>query len=398
VERAPLTILLASPAYWPARAFGGPVVAARELVRRLVERGHQVDVLTTTLVDLHRRPAARGRTEIVDGATVRYLATPVSYRWMGYTPTLTLALQRLGRPDVAHVFGFRDPVTTMTALWCRARRIPYVFEPLGMFRPRLRKVRLKRAFDGTVARGVASHAAAVVVASELERDDMLAGGIEPQRVVVRGNGFPEPPVADGPSTAARAAAGVPAGAPLVLSVGRIAAGKGIEHLVAAARALPDAHVVLVGPDDRHGATALVEAAQSDPATAGRVHALPPTDGPPWDLYRSADVFVLASSGESFGLVAAEAAAVGTPVVVTDCCGVAGSFREGEALVVPYDGAAVTAAVGRVLADSTLQARLGEGAREAARRSSWEHVTDMQEEVYRRASARAAATKSATLGS
>ena len=55
-------------------------------------------------------------------------------------------------------------------------------------------------------------------------------------------------------------------------------------------------------------------------------------------------------------------------------------------------------VGRVLADSTLQARLGKGAREAARRSSWEHVTDMQEEVYRRASAPAAATKSSTLGS
>jgi glycosyltransferase involved in cell wall biosynthesis len=398
VDRAPLTILLASPAYWPARAFGGPVVAARELVRRLVERGHRVDVLTTTLVDLHGRPSARGRTEVVDGATVRYLATPVSYRWMGYTPTLTLALQRLGRPDVAHVFGFRDPVTTIAAVWCRARGIPYVFEPLGMFRPRLRKVRMKRGFDATVARGVASRAASVVVASELERDDMLAGGIAPERVVVRGNGFPEPPVTDDPSAAARAAAGVPANAPLVLSVGRIAAGKGIEHLVATARAIPEAHVVLVGPDDRHGATALVDAARSDPATAGRIHTLPATDGPPWDLYRSADVFVLASAGESFGLVAAEAAAVGTPVVVTDRCGVAGAFGEGEALVVPYEGDAVAEAVGRVLGDPALRARLADGAREAALRSSWEHVTDVQEEVYRRAAARTATTKSSTLDS
>jgi glycosyltransferase involved in cell wall biosynthesis len=398
VGRAPLTILLASPAYWPARAFGGPVVAARELVRRLVERGHQVDVLTTTLVDLHSRPSARGRTAIVDGATVRYLATPVSYRWMGYTPALTLELQRLGRPDVVHVFGFRDPVTTITALWCRARRIPYVFEPLGMFRPRLRKVRLKRAFDSTVARGVASHAAAVVVASELELDDMLSGGIEPERLVVRGNGFPEPPAAGDPSTAARAEAGVPAGAPLVLSVGRIAAGKGIEHLVATARALPEAHVVLVGPDDRHGAGALVEAAQSDPATAGRFHALPATDGPPWDLYRSADVFVLASAGESFGLVAAEAAAVGTPVVVTDGCGVASCFRDGEALVVPYDGDAVTAAVGRVLASGELRAELGRGGLAAATRNSWERVVTLQEQLYDAAASRAASMKFSMLGS
>jgi glycosyltransferase involved in cell wall biosynthesis len=397
VARAPLTILFASPAYCPARAFGGPVVVARELVRRLVERGYRVEIVTTTLVDLHRRPSARGRTENVDGATVRYLATPLSYRWMGLTPTLPLALRRLGRPDVAHVFGFRDAVTTVTALWCRARGIPYVFEPLGMFRPRLRKVGLKRAFDATVARGVATQAAAVVVSSELERDDLLAGGVAPGRVVVRGNGFPEPPRARDPA-AARAAAGVPPGIPLVLSVGRIAAGKGIEHLIAAARRFRDVQLVLVGPDDRHGAIDLVRAAQADPATAGRIHALPATDGPPWDLYRSADVFVLASAGESFGLVAAEAAAAGTPVVVTDRCGIAGSFRDGEALVVPYERDALVDAVGRVLADETLRARLAEGGLEAARRSSWEHVTDLQEEIYLRAAARAAVTKSSTLGS
>ena len=384
--RAPLTILLASPAYWPARAFGGPVVAARELVSRLVERGHRVYVVTTTLVDLHQRPSARGRTETVDGAVVHYLPTPVGYRWMGVTPTLPLELQRLGRPDVTHVFGFRDPVTTLTALWCRARGVPYVFEPLGMFRPRLRKVRLKRAFDATVARGVASGADVVVVSSELERGVVVAGGVPAGT----------PPAGD--PDAARAGAGVPAGAPLVLSVGRIAAGKGIEHLVAAARRFPDAHVVLVGPDDRHGAIELVRAAQADPATAGRVHALPPSDGPPWDLYRAANVFVLPSAGDSFGLVAAEAAAVGTPVVVTDRSGVAGSFRDGEALVVPYDGDAVVDAIGRVLADDALSARLAQGGLEAARRSSWEHVTDVQEELYRRAAARTAVTKSSTLGS
>ena len=95
---------------------------------------------------------------------------------MGITPTLPLELQRLQRPDVAHVFGFRDPVTTGTAAWCRLRGIPYVFEPLGMFQPRLRKVVLKRALDATLYRGVARGAAAVVVASERERDDVVACG------------------------------------------------------------------------------------------------------------------------------------------------------------------------------------------------------------------------------
>src|ERR671935_2177498 len=187
-----MQILFAAPVWWPSHAFGGPVVAARELVRRLVDRGHDVDVVASTITELDRRPAARSTARVVDGATVHYVATPLRYRWMGITPTLPLTLARLSRPDVAHVFGFRDPVTTLTAAWCRVMRVPYVFEPLGMFRPRLRKVALKRALDATIYRGVANGAAAVVVASQRERDDVGACGVATERGHVRGHGLPEP--------------------------------------------------------------------------------------------------------------------------------------------------------------------------------------------------------------
>ena len=392
----PLRILLASPAYWPARAFGGPIVAARELVSRLVARGHTVDVVTTTLVDLASRPASHSSTETVDGATVHYVGTPLHYRWMGITPTLPLGLRRLPRPDVVHIFGFRDPVTTLTAAWCRRRRIPYVFEPLGMFRPRLRKVWLKGALDASLYRRVASRAALVVCASPRERDDVIACGVAPERVRARGNGFPEPVDPSSPlGTDLRASLGIATDARIVLYVGRIAAGKGIEHLLAVARRLPEVHVVLAGPDDRHGVAALVHAAED----TGRVHSVGQSDGPPTDLYRQADVFVLASDGESFGLVAAEAAASGTPVVVSDRCGIAPFFHDGEALVIPANEDAVVAAVESILGDETLRRQLSSGGIEAARRNSWDRVTDLQEELYVEAIAsRAAATNASTLGS
>jgi glycosyltransferase involved in cell wall biosynthesis len=374
VRPQPLRVLFASPAWAPSRAFGGPVVAGRELVRRLVARGHTVDVITTTIVDLEQRPAPRSSTRVVDGATVRYLATPLRYRWMGIPPTLPVALARLPRPDVVHVFGFRDPVTTGTAAWYRLRRVPYVFEPLGMFEPRLRKVALKRALDATLYRGVARGAAAVVVASDRERDAVVAAGVDASKVRVRGNGFPEP-VAHAHADGLRARLGIPAEAPIVLYVGRIAAGKGIEHLVETAREIRDAHVVLSGPDDRHGVT----------TQAPRVHTLPMTDEPPRELYPQADVFVLASEGESFGMAAAEAAAAGTPVIVSDRCGIAGFFEDGEALVVPYERTAVVDAVRRVLSDAQLRERLARGGVEAARRTSWDRVTDLQEEIYREVS-------------
>jgi glycosyltransferase involved in cell wall biosynthesis len=195
---------------------------------------------------------------------------------------------------------------------------------------------------------------------------------------MRGNAFPDPPPArDGDPLAGV----VPPGAPVALDVGRLAAEKGIEHLVEATRALPDLHVVLAGPDDRHGTLALVEAARADPRTAGRVHLLPPTAGPPFDLYRRDDVFVLASGGENFGLVAAEAASVGTAVIVSDRTGVASSFADGEALVVPFDAEATVSALARVLGNDTLRRGLEAGALRAAARSTWDAVVDAQLAIY-----------------
>ncbi len=347
-------------------------MVARELTTRLAARGYAVEVVTTSLTAVDAPGTWHSRTEERDGVRVHYLATPAHYRWMGITPTLPLELSRVRGPDVVHVFGFRDPVTTAVAAWARLTGTPYVFEPLGMFRARLRKVALKQALDTTLYRGVASGAAAVVVSSSLEGEDVAASGVVPrERIHVRGNGFPAPYEVE---PADRAALGIPEGAPVLLYVGRIAAGKGIEHLVAALQELPDTHLVLVGPDDRHG---VAETLGGD-----RVHVVGPTDGPPLAYYRLADVFVLPSAGESFGMVAAEAAAAGTPVVVTDRCGIASSFREGEAFVVPDDRPSIIYAVRSVLTGPELRARLAAGGVEAARRMSWDAVADRQEELYR----------------
>ena len=92
----------------------------------------------------------------------------------------------------------------------------------------------------------------------------------------------------------------------------------------------------------------------------------------------------ASGGENFGLVAAEAASVGTAVVVSDRTGIAASFADGEALVVPYESEATVAAVTRVLEDDELRGELEQGALRAAGRSTWDAVVDEQLAIYEEA--------------
>ena len=380
----PLRVLFATPAYWPALAFGGPIWMARELNEGMTALGHRVEVVTTSLVDLSTRPPSRTATRTVAGVPVHYLGTPIRYRWMGITPTLPLVLRRLPRPDVVHVFGFRDFVGTVVAAWAARAEIPYVFEPLGMYRPKLRKVPLKRAFDPAVAGHVARRAAVVVATSEFEKRELVATGIPAARVDVRGNGFPPPLPPGARNGQLRRRLDVPATAPLVLFVGRIAAGKGIDLLLDAVRSLPDAHVVLLGPDGNDGTLEDVERASGEAALRGRVHRLPPSASErPLELYAEADVFALPSAGESFGMVAAEAAAAGTPVLLTDRCGVADSLGGRGALVVEYERDAVREGLARLLADAELRRRLGEGGRTVAAELSWATIVRRQEAIYRR---------------
>jgi glycosyltransferase involved in cell wall biosynthesis len=378
-------VLFASPTYWPAVAFGGPVRMARELTEGLLRRGHSVDVLTTTLEAIDRPPAARWRseTEEVEGVRVRRLATPLRYRWMGVTPTLPFALRRLPRPDVGHIFGFRDPVTTLTAGWCRRHRIPYVFEPLNMVKPQFRNVPLKRGFDRVLGNPVVRGAALVVANSEHERRQLVGLGVESDRVVVRPNGFP-PPHRER-SEVLRPRLGLDAGTPLVLNVGRWSFKKGLDLLLEAMAELPAAHAALVGFDDGDGTREWLEELRGRLGLRDRVQLLPPFgEEQPRALYAEADVFVLPSRDESFGLVAAEAAAAGVASVVTDQCGVADLLRDRAALVVPVDADSIRQAIERLLDDPALRSRLGEGGRAVAAETSWESVVALQEEYYRRA--------------
>ena len=383
-DERPLRILIATPAYWPSTAFGGPIQVFRALVAGLTERGHRVEVVTSSLVELGRAGSRRTSVREIDRARVHFAATPARFRWMGITPTVPLLLRQLERPDVAHVFGFRDPVGTLVARWCRRHRVPYAFEALGMFAPKLRKVRLKRTLDATLFREVYGAASVFVAASEREVDEYRAAGVGADSIVVRPNGFPSPTDPPPRPGRLRRLLGVDADVPLVLSVGRVARGKGLDLLLAAARELPaETRVAIVGPDDRHGLAEELARRRLDWGLGDRVQVLGPLDGPLDDVYSDADVFVLASAHENFGLVAAEAAAAGTASVVSDRCGVADLLRDRAALVVPYDGNAVREAIAQLLGDADLRARLGEGGREVARENGWPRIVEQQEAIYRR---------------
>lgn len=378
-----MRIAFTVPAYWPAVAFGGPVWIVRELAEALAERDHEVHVITTTLVDLQHGLSVRSRHEEIGGVQVHYVGTPVRYRWMGFPAALPPTLRRIGRLDALHLIGYRDPLGLAAGSWALARKIPYLLEPMGMYRPRVRKQRLKRAVDPVLPQPLARRAALVVADSHTEVGDLVEAGVDRERITVRPSPFP--PYAPGRTRALRDRIGL-GDEPLVLNIGRIAHGKGIELMIEAVRPLAGVHVALVGPNDHPTMAAEVDRLTRDPELAGRLHVLPPTPGVrPLELYGDANVFVLASAdkNENFGLVVAEAVSAGVPVVVSEHAGSAELIKDRAGLVVTPTVADVRAAIERILGDGELRAGFRAGGEEVARAYSAAAMAELQEQIYER---------------
>jgi glycosyltransferase involved in cell wall biosynthesis len=74
-------------------------------------------------------------------------------------------------------------------------------------------------------------------------------------------------------------------------------------------------------------------------------------------------------------------ACGTPVIVTECCGIAPLVDQRAGLVVPYNREALQAGLARMLEDAELRQRLRARCTEVARALGWEEPVTMMEDLY-----------------
>lgn len=182
---------------------------------------------------------------------------------------------------------------------------------------------------------------------------------------------------------ARQRLGLPADMPLLLYVGFSTPRKGVEYLAQALTKMKtQAYLVMVGKWEAHYQERFSDAlgnARSRVHIAGYV---PDADLPAY--FAAADVFVLPTLLEGFGIPLVEAMAAGLPVVTTTG-GSAGEIVGDAGLVVaPGDSAALTSALDRVLTEQSLAHRLRQVGRERARTLFDERRTAAEiEAVYRR---------------
>ena len=394
-----MRILKVTQGYAPFFEFGGPPVKVRALAEGLARRGHAVTVLTADwgldrrLRELREEQGAEaspfGRRWRLNGVTAEYLGNWLHYRRLSWNPALGRYLKaRLKDFEVAHIFGLYDFLGPRVAEECRKREIPYVVEPIGMFLPIVRNIAMKRMYHRIWGREMLSGASTIIATAEQERDELVTGGIPESRIVLRRNGVETP--AQLPARGEfRTKLGIAKETKLILFLGRLSQKKSPDLLLKAFVGLPlekepgDVRLVFVGPDES-GMKNRLEQLARQVGVAERVLFCPPLDGEPkWAAYRDADIFALPSQNENFGNTAAEAVVAGTPVVVTDRCGIAPFLKDVAGVVVRHEEEDLRQALRRLLWDKVLYGQLRDGCRKAAAGLGWDEPVQEMEVLYSR---------------
>jgi D-inositol-3-phosphate glycosyltransferase len=209
-------------------------------------------------------------------------------------------------------------------------------------------------------------------------------GADPSRVRTIAPGVDLQTFTPGDPANARAALGLRERAPMLLFVGRIQALKAPDVLLRAAAALradlPDLQVVVLGApsgtglSQPHWLAGLAETL----GLADTVHFVPPVGRDTVaQYYRAADLTVVPSYNESFGLVALESQACGTPVVAAAVGGLRTAVADGRSgvLVDGHDPDQWAKVLGDLLRTPAALAHLSAGARRHAEKFSWERTTE-----------------------
>ncbi|HEV8522945.1 MAG TPA: glycosyltransferase [Terriglobales bacterium] len=373
-----MRVLHVVPSFFPAHAYGGPIISVYGLCAELARQGCDVRVLTTDANGLGQvLDVEKGRPiELAPNFTVRYCRR----RWRhSVSPELLRELPGMARwADVIHLTAVYNFPTFPTLASCRISHKPVVWSPRGALQrwQNSRRRRWKAAWE-MACRVLLPGQVALHVTSEQEAAES-APKFPRVRTVVIPNGVAMPDAVDHAP---------PNGTLRLMFLGRIDKKKGIENLLEACSRLNGAigrcwELTVAGAGDANYIASLRHLAH-ERRLGEQVRFVGEMRGEPKArLFASSDIAVFPSHTENFGMVVAEALAHGVPVIATKGTPWGGVEGHGCGLWVDNESGALSAAIERM---SQMPMReMGMRGRDwMAKEFTWSSVAQQMIELYRR---------------
>ncbi|MEL7141241.1 MAG: hormogonium polysaccharide biosynthesis glycosyltransferase HpsP [Cyanobacteria bacterium J06643_4] len=385
----PLKVLQIVPSI--SLVYGGPSQMIRGLAEALGQQSKdritQVTVLTTdSNGDVDEAPL-----EVPLGVPVKEGSYEVIYfrcspfrRYKFSTELLRWLWDNAADYDIAHIHALFSPVSTTAATVCRWKKLPYIMRPLGTLDPAdlQKKKQIKQIYAALLEKPNLAGASAIHFTSELESKVSERFGVEtPGMILPLGVALPDLPDRAPSQAAIREKFNIPPERPIILFMSRIDPKKGFDLLLPALNKLHEQqqpfHLLLCGanPQDRAYENSIKEQIEASPwaksATfcgfiGGELKA---------QVLSAADVFVLPSYYENFGIAVAEAMAAKLPVVISDQVHIWPAIEKSAAgWVVPTEIEPLTTALTEAVTQAGERQQRGENAQQCAKENySWSAI-------------------------
>ncbi len=305
--------------------YGGPSQMVLGLSPALAKAGIEITVLTTdSNGDTGQNPLDVPLSQPIqqDGYQIIYFHCAPFRRYKFSLDLLRWLINHGQEFDIVHIHALFSPVSSASAAICRWLKVPYILRPLGTLDPAdLRKKKLlKKLYVAILEKHNLAGAAAIHFTSEQEAEVSVKFGVSTPNLVI--------PLGVIPFSATKenlipSSLGIPEHLPLVLFMSRIDPKKGLDLLIPALEILlqngEKFHFVLAGtnPQDpiyEDNIKLQIENSllRSHTTITGFV-----TGALKSALLQAADIFVLPSYYENFGISVAEAMVAGTPVIISN---------------------------------------------------------------------------------
>lgn len=374
--------------------YGGPSQMVLGLSGALARAGVDVTVVTTNSNgDTGQKPLDVPLHTAIeqDGYQVIYFSCAPFRRYKFSLDLLKWLNRHAQEFDLAHIHALFSPVSSASASLCRWQKLPYILRPLGTLDPAdlHKKRQLKQLYAAILERPNLAGAAALHFTSLQEAKVSERFGVATRDLIIplgvqelRGS------QEEGGSTV-RQRFGIPVDIPVVLFMSRIDPKKGLNLLIPALENLLalglSFHFVLAGtnPQDPKYEEKIQSQIQASPLRSHTTITGFVTGELKTALLEVADLFVLPSYYENFGIAVAEAMAAGTPVLISDQVHICPEVRQSNSgWVSPLNITEITNLLRIALENPSERQRRGSLAQEyALKHYSWDAIAHQTIQAY-----------------
>lgn len=380
-------IVQVTPRFPPA--IGGVEEHVYRISLELKKRGHRITVITSNDIDGQNHSPQK---ETVNGVDVyRFpLFAPKLGRELWFIPGILEIFGQI-EADVVHVHGYRCLSSFNAAHLSHMNNVPVVLTPHGIYPSRSAfNALLKMIFDHTLGHMLLSFSGRIIALSEHNVRLIMQMGVPASKISVVPNGI-SPQEYTCPKRSKNILNELGSDGPVLLYVGRIDWNKQIEKVVESMplilKEFPSAKFVVVGPDYANLTNELLSLAQKLHVEHSLIMTGSVSASRLKEFYSTADIFVLPSSYEGFGLSMLEAMINRVPVIVSPTGGPGDILQHGVHAwllrnVTPEE---IFRSVRTILTDQQLREGLVNKAYDLVREKyTWEKVVDMLEAIYSQA--------------